>query len=178
MVQSRISLNTIKVASPCTVSWHGMTGTDTIRHCSQCDNNVYNLSAMTPAEAKRLVEENEGKMCVRFYRRKDGTMMTKDCPLSMRRFRRWIMVLVGSSALLLFSLVTVTMSLFGMTRQTSNSGETHVRHTNTNTGFGGWIRSWIAPEEEVMGDMAPTMGSVEQPVMGKMACPPEKQGEK
>jgi hypothetical protein len=64
-----------------------------IRHCSQCQLNVYNLSAMTRAEAEALVGRAEGRLCVRFYRRADGTILTQNCPVGLRALKRrvaWI----------------------------------------------------------------------------------------
>jgi hypothetical protein len=38
---------------------------------------------MTEEEALKLVEEREGRLCVRFYQREDGTVITRDCPVGM-----------------------------------------------------------------------------------------------
>jgi len=67
-----------------------MTGTDQARFCGQCRKNVYNLSEMTRDDAQRVVEEHEGRLCVRFYTRADGTMLTQDCSVGMQavRYRR------------------------------------------------------------------------------------------
>lgn len=56
-----------------------MAGTERIRHCHRCDLNVYNLTAMTRDEAQSLVDSTEGRLCTRFYRRQDGTILTRDC---------------------------------------------------------------------------------------------------
>jgi hypothetical protein len=46
---------------------------------------------MTRREAEALVFESEGRACVRFFRRADGTMMTADCPASRRPlWRAWL----------------------------------------------------------------------------------------
>lgn len=80
-----IALHNIDIASPCTASWDQMKGDDRVRHCGDCNKNVFNLSAMPEAEAAALVAVNtEGKLCVRFYRREDGTVMTSDCGSSPR----------------------------------------------------------------------------------------------
>src|SRR5205814_4285456 len=78
----------VQIASPCTASWDGMTGDDRSRFCGQCKLNVYNLSAMTEAEGEALIIEKEGKLCARIYRRYDGTVLTKDCPVGLRAVRR------------------------------------------------------------------------------------------
>lgn len=61
-----------------------MTGTDRVRHCSQCDLNVFNISNMTHAEAVDLVKQTEGRVCVRYYQRRDGTILTRDCSVRDR----------------------------------------------------------------------------------------------
>ena len=77
----------IKVAAPCSAKWDDMPGGDTVRSCAHCARKVYNLSEMPMAEAADLIRAAEGKLCVRFYRRADGTIMTKDCPTGIRAVR-------------------------------------------------------------------------------------------
>jgi hypothetical protein len=74
-------LKTIRIASPCHASWADMSGDDRVRHCSLCRKTVYNLSALPADEAAALVVRTEGKICGRFYRRRDGTILTADCPV-------------------------------------------------------------------------------------------------
>jgi hypothetical protein len=82
-------LNDIRIASPCHEAWDRMTGDDRARHCGSCEKTVYNLSAMTADEAAALFREREGRICVRLYRRRDGTVLTTDCPVGRaKRFRR------------------------------------------------------------------------------------------
>jgi hypothetical protein len=62
-----------------------MDGDARVRFCRECNRNVYNLSAMTEREARRVVAEREGRICVRFYQRSDGTVLTSDCPVGAKR---------------------------------------------------------------------------------------------
>ena len=55
--------------------------------CGQCNLNVYNLSGMTKDAAESLIAGNEGRLCVRFYRRTDGSIITRDCPVGLRAIR-------------------------------------------------------------------------------------------
>jgi hypothetical protein len=80
-------LDIVRIASPCTESWERMSGDDRARYCSGCDRKVYNLSAMTRFEAESLLENAEGRVCVRLYRRPDGSVMTEDCPTGSRMIR-------------------------------------------------------------------------------------------
>jgi hypothetical protein len=80
----------IKIASPCSASWEAMTGDDRARHCSECNRTVYNFSEMTAAEIENLIAASNGeRLCGRLYRRADGTILTRDCPVGLRaRIRR------------------------------------------------------------------------------------------
>jgi hypothetical protein len=78
----------VKVASPCKRDWSKMAGDEKVRACADCKLNVYNLSAMTEAEAQELVKQREGRLCVRFYLRPDGTALTRDCPVGVSRKRK------------------------------------------------------------------------------------------
>jgi hypothetical protein len=88
----------IQVASPCTADWDAMTGDDRVRHCGTCDRDVYNLSEMTRGEAEALVASRIGPLCVRFYRRSDGTVLTADCPVGARRRRRRRLIIAAGTA--------------------------------------------------------------------------------
>jgi hypothetical protein len=81
----------ITIATPCHASWDKMKGDEQVRHCEQCHQNVYNLSEMSAAEAVDLIREKEGHLCVRLYRRADGTMITSDCPVGLQwRIWKWL----------------------------------------------------------------------------------------
>jgi len=85
-------LDRIQIAAPCTADWEGMSGDERVRHCGECRLNVYNISEMRRDEAERLITTTEGRLCVRLYRRRDGTVITNNCPVGLRgiqrRFRR------------------------------------------------------------------------------------------
>jgi len=95
-------LDEIGVAAPCTADWNAMTGDDRVRHCGACDRDVYNLSGMTRGEAEALIASRVGPLCVRFYRRTDGTVLTADCPVGVerRRHRRLIIAAAGAATAL------------------------------------------------------------------------------
>ena len=81
-------LANVSVAAPCPADWDSMIGGDRVRFCSQCQLNVYNLSAMSKFEAESLIARTEGRLCVRFYRRKDGSILTDNCPVGLRALKR------------------------------------------------------------------------------------------
>ena len=81
-------LDHVTVAAPCDAGWENMVGNERVRFCGKCSMNVYNLSGMTKREAERLVVQAEGRLCIRFYRRADGTILTKNCPVGLRALKR------------------------------------------------------------------------------------------
>jgi len=88
MNNNKFDVNTLRVASPCSVSWESMTGNERVRRCNSCETNIYNTAAMTKAEVERLILKNEGRLCIRLHKRADGTVITKDCPNGLRAFRK------------------------------------------------------------------------------------------
>lgn len=80
-------LDSIKVARPCKADWDRMEGDDQVRFCGDCRKNVYDLSALDADGARALLEKHEGKICVRFWRRRDGKVLTSDCPVGVRAAR-------------------------------------------------------------------------------------------
>jgi hypothetical protein len=93
-------LDNIRVATPCSADWNKMTGDDRVRACADCTKNVYNLSDMTRDEAQALIVEKEGKLCIRYFQRSDGTILLKDCVIGIQRKRRRRIVAAGAAALL------------------------------------------------------------------------------
>lgn len=91
-------LGVVKVASPCSADWSKMEGDDQVRHCTLCKKNVYNLSEMNAVDARALLLEREGRLCVRFFAREDGTVLTADCPRGVRRKRLRLVAAVASAA--------------------------------------------------------------------------------
>lgn len=105
-----INLTNIRVASPCPAGWEKMAGDERVRHCSECNLNVYNLSAMTERQVKELITASKGaRLCTRFYRRADGTVLTQNCPWSLRAMTRKVSRL-GAAALSAIMGVTVAMA--------------------------------------------------------------------
>ena len=98
-VRSRLPvLDNIRVASPCSASWDAMTGDARVRACGDCKKSVYNLSELTRDEAEALIIEHEGRLCVRYFQRKDGTILLKDCVIGVRKQRRRRLVALGLAA--------------------------------------------------------------------------------
>ncbi len=108
-------LNNIRIASPCPANWAEMYGNERKRFCGDCKLNVYNISGMTLADAESLLEQSEGRLCVRYYRRADGTILTKDCPVGLAKIRQRFVVGATAVVTLVFSFIAglFAMSIFG-----------------------------------------------------------------
>jgi hypothetical protein len=87
-VGAKQSLDLIQIASPCHVSWDAMTGDERARFCGHCRLNVYDISQMSRAEAEAFIAGREGRTCLRLFRRADGTVLTRDCPVGLRTVRK------------------------------------------------------------------------------------------
>jgi len=96
-------LDSVRVASSCRADWNQMYGTERVRHCGECRMNVYNLSAMTRDGAEALLLESEGRLCVRFYRRADGTILTNDCPVGLAAVKIRVRKVVSAAVTLIFT---------------------------------------------------------------------------
>jgi len=83
-------LDQLRIAAPCPADWDQMFSFDDerVRFCSQCNLNVYNLSGMSRQEAEALIRKTEGRLCVRFYRRADGSILTQNCPVGLKAIKR------------------------------------------------------------------------------------------
>jgi hypothetical protein len=100
------TLGRVRVAAPCEADWDEMRGDERVRFCSRCSLNVYNLSAMTRREAERVVLGAEGRLCVRFYRRRDGTMLTQNCPTGLTKLKRRVSRVASATAAAALGLFT------------------------------------------------------------------------
>lgn len=88
-MKSKDPLDNLRIASPCPVGWEQMTGDERIRLCRLCDLHVYNIAEMSRKEAASLIANSEGgRICARLFRRTDGTIITRDCPVGLRAIKR------------------------------------------------------------------------------------------
>jgi hypothetical protein len=86
-VSRNINLNVlgrVRIASPCSMQWEDLRAVDDgeqVRHCDQCNLNVFNFSNI--AEAEALVMNKQGRLCAGFFQRADGMVLTRDCPVGL-----------------------------------------------------------------------------------------------
>ncbi len=98
-------LDNIKIASPCSADWNEMYGDDRKRFCGQCNLNVYNLSGMTRDEGERLLLASEDRLCVRFFKRADGTIITKNCPVGWAKVKQRVTRMSAAIASITFGIL-------------------------------------------------------------------------
>jgi hypothetical protein len=92
-------LDRVRVASPCTADWNEMLGDERVRFCLGCEKNVYNLSSLPREEAEALLQARLGtELCIRFYQRADGTILTQDCPVGVKKKQRRKLALAVAGA--------------------------------------------------------------------------------
>src|SRR5437868_2147753 len=145
-------LDQVRVASPCQVSWDEMQGDDRERFCAHCRLNVYNLSEMSRDEAEGFVRDREGRTCIRFFQRSDGTMITRECPVGLRAVRQRLARMLAGAATIIAGLLLGGIT--GRVLAASGPLENHPRVTRLLT----WLGLWQSPPSNcVMGDIAAPM---------------------
>jgi hypothetical protein len=150
MEKTLSTLDQLSVASPCHVAWDEMSGDERKRFCNYCKLHVYDLSAMSREEAQSFVRRSEGRTCVRFFRRTDGTILTRDCPVGLRAVRLRFTRAVAALAGIVVALVGGT--LFG-SRANRLKPEGFRSPAQT-------FAHWVDPQQEILSF---TMGALELP---------------
>ena len=158
-------LESIRIAQPCSADWDDMSGDDRVRFCGKCEKNVYNLSAMSREEGEALVRDKEGRLCVRLYQRADGTVITNDCPVGVRRarLRARVWAKISSAA----ASAALVLGLFGG-RARADLTVDGKKHT-------GDKKPVVTEPVRVMGGaVAIHEPDKKPPLMGKIAMPPQQ----
>ncbi len=108
MTKQNFDVNKLRVASPCSVGWETMTGDERVRHCHSCQMNIYNISEMTKNEVEDLIANREERICIRLYKRTDGTVLTKDCPVGFRAYQKRISRFAGATLATILGLFSIS----------------------------------------------------------------------
>lgn len=173
----RTRLDVLQVTRPCTERWSAMEGTDAVRYCRICDSHVYDLSQLTRDEAEELLELTGASACVRFYRRADGTIATKDCEedrSAHRRRRARRAAVAGAAAMLLAGAGAVGAAALPDPLPATRRAARRVEQPRTSAAP---HRTWIDPEE------LPSLSDVLEPptglyTMGGAHLPPEEEDDR
>lgn len=110
MRRETFDINKLKIAAPCPASWENMAGDERTRFCELCELSVHNISEMTQTEVRTLVTGATGRVCGRLYRRADGTVMTKDCPVGLKALRKKTARMAASVIATVLGLFSVSFS--------------------------------------------------------------------
>lgn len=147
-------LPVLQIADPCALDFQKMTSLDDegrVRFCGDCDNKVYNLSAMSTSEAETLLLSHEGKLCVRYVARRDGTIQTTDCAPSRFETGRRAARRVTVSAIALAATATAAILTLGVSATYHHEIKS-------------FLVKKLTPEPIMMGEMAlEEMGDVSHP---------------
>ncbi len=115
--KSKLSLNNVMIAAPCPIRWEQMSpvedsDSDIKRLCNQCNLHVYNVTNMTRSEAETFLSEQSDSVCLGLYRRKDGTLITKDCPFGIKLLNRakYRLASIFASVLAVFGVTIIPLS--------------------------------------------------------------------
>jgi len=132
MATNPTNIDRLRIATPCPISWDQMTGDNRVRHCDHCQLNVYNISELSPIEAEALIASTEGRLCARLFRRADGTILTKDCPVGLRALR---MRVSKRAAAVFAAIVSLSGAAFGQqSSATSCTPQTKITRTSGSHG--------------------------------------------
>lgn len=124
-------LDNLRVASPCSMTWNQLDRSgdagDRIRHCGQCDLHVYNIANLSREETIDLIAGHAAsgeRLCAMLFRRVDGTLLMRDCPVGIAAMRRKALAVasrIAAGVLLGVSVAFVTTVRSGGNRQPSVS---------------------------------------------------------
>ena len=146
-------LGNVRIASPCSADWEQMFGDERKRFCGDCKLNVYNLSAMSRDEAENFVTAAEGRVCIRYFARPDGTVITQDCPVGWEKFKRRTRRMATAMASLFATLIAgvFAVTIFTKRSEPAMVGEMRPIATPTPTP----IKKTAPPP--IMGAMSPNI---------------------
>lgn len=114
-------LDNLRIASPCPMRWDQLDSVgddgDRVRHCSRCELKVYNVANLSGEETLELVSSHVAsgtRLCAALFRRADGTLLTRDCPVGLAAIRRKAVAAVSRVAAV--ALLGVSLSLAAIAR--------------------------------------------------------------
>lgn len=126
MTTRPVNLDAVRIATPCPISWEQMTGDSRVRFCDLCQLNVYNISELSRVETEHLIASTEGRLCARLFRRADGTVLTKDCPVGLRALRMRLAKRTAAIFAAIVSLSAVALGQDGKKEKTACTPQTKI----------------------------------------------------
>jgi hypothetical protein len=167
------ALDLVEIPIPCEVPWDGMPGDEQVRHCGQCKQNVYNVSAFTRAEAMQLLRS---RACLRIYRRPDNTVITSDCRARLRAARkRGLLVFAGALLVVLWAQICAQfVGMIGLRRLIGGGEQTMGVARPPAPGMVVPVPVPLMGEPPPPPVMPPMMGAPPPPKMGEAAPAPPR----
>lgn len=168
MQPAKSLVDLVSVRTPCTESWDAMRGDDRKRFCDKCRLHVYDISAMTRPEAEAILATqttraaSDGgpgetdRLCVRFARRPDGTVVTQDCGSFLKKTVRRA---IRRRAIALRTAAASILALFFPLAACSQPAPTIDVQGSP-----------VPPPERIAGEVE--LGDFRPPEMGKPSVPP------
>jgi hypothetical protein len=93
-----ISLDVLKIDSPCRLPRNALPRSEAICFCKTCDKPVHNLTKLTTAQAQALIASAPEEVCIQMERDGKGRLITLDYARSTgSRPRRWISLAASMS---------------------------------------------------------------------------------
>jgi hypothetical protein len=121
MIRKQSLLDNVRIASPCPALWSEMEGDNRLRHCKLCKLNVYDVSALNREEAEKMIRERSGRLCMRLYRRSDGRIITKDCPIGVAAVRKRIVYMVAAAGAIAYAAMAKASTFWISGEEPANS---------------------------------------------------------
>ncbi len=149
MSKSIRSFDRMIIPAPCNADWDSMIGNERVRFCEHCSLHVTNLSSLTRPEAMRLVARSEGRLCVRFMKRSDGSIVTKEVAERVHHIARRVSRIAAGA-------FTATLSLSNAAAQNQQSNSA----LRTNTAAATVIESTTVANAKVTGTVTDQNGAV------------------
>jgi hypothetical protein len=122
-------LDRLYIAAPCPAKWDEMQGDDRVRMCAACSKNVYNISDMSKRDAEEFLQSKSTNVCMQFYRRSDGTILTDDCPLALRKLRNALRTGLRAAAAIVGLAISMTLAMAKPGVQTSTKSNKPASHS-------------------------------------------------
>lgn len=94
----------------CPWSWDDESSKDKFLYCSKCKVQVYNFDGMELQEAEALIFTRENNKVPTLYKRADGKFMTRDCPVQVKRKKRFVLLsVVGATVFFVFMTMVIVL---------------------------------------------------------------------
>ncbi len=96
-------LDTLTITTPCTQNWETMPGDERKRFCGKCKLFVHDFSEYSEKEIVELISEQDleaTRLCARIYRDGRGKMVTNNCPVYLRKYKKRLVAI--KTAIILF----------------------------------------------------------------------------